>query len=106
MTITERYFEEMRGLRGQLETEFITLTSLDIGYVPMYLKSGPIERPVLPVEDLSYMNPKSSKLSQQRIRESREKLTPEQWAEWVKARRISAGKQKPKKRQVRNGQKL
>lgn len=104
MTITEHYFAEMRGLRGQLETEFITPTSLDIGYVPMYLKSGPIERPVLPVEDLSYMNPKSSKLSQQRIRESWEKLTPEQRVEWVRARR-SAGNQKRSNRQMRNGQK-
>jgi len=103
MTITERYFTEMKGCRGQLETEFITPTSLDIGYVPMYLKSGPIERPVLPVEDLSYMNPKSSKLSQQRIRESWKKLTPEQRVEWVKARQKPG--QKHLYRQPRNGQK-
>ncbi len=106
MSITDRYFAEMKGCRGQLETEFRVETALEIGYVPMYLKSGPIERPVLPVEDFSHMNPKSSKLSQQRIRESWEKLTPEQRVEWVKARRISAGKQKRTDRKMRNGQKL
>lgn len=107
MTIAERYFAEFEGKRGQLEEGFKEFTILSVGAVPGYL-SKEVARPRLTddeLEDLSHLNPKSSKLNKARAKEAWQGLNPQQREEWAKVRRTNAGKQKIKNRKARNGQK-
>jgi hypothetical protein len=102
----ETYLEQTKGWRGQLETGFVfDPTTINAEKVPEYIGKGAPKTKTTVFEDLSHMNPRSSKISKAKAKEAWAGLTGKQREEWARVRRANAGKQKRPHRKARNGQK-
>ena len=103
----ETYLEQTKGWRGQLETGFIfDPTTINADKVPEYLSADQRRPRETKFEDLSWMNPRNSKLNQERLKNSFAKMTGEKKKRWLAALKANGGKQLRKPKTHRHGQAL
>jgi hypothetical protein len=103
---TETYLQLTTGWRGQLETGFKELTILSSYSEPAYLSTDQRKIRAPEGEDLSWMNPRNSKLNQERLQKAFARITGKKRQRWLAALRSNSSKQTNKPRKHRHGQSL
>jgi len=103
----ETYLELTKGWRGQLETGFVfDPTTINADRTPEYLSKDVRKPRDQEFEDLSHMNPRNSKLNQDRLKNSFAKMAGEKKRRWLAALKANGGKQLRKPKTHRHGQAL